>query len=674
MSKTKRRTSKPAVQPIPTTQAIDVPLNRLRLSDSNVRTIYDPAAIADLAESIAHRGLLQPLGVRAVADTDGNQTGDYEVNYGGRRFRAFEKLLKEKRIEPGAPIHCVLKDTGLAEDDSLAENSDRVQLHPIDEFRAFQAMIDKGKSEADVAAAYRVTIHFVRQRLMLAAASPVILKAFQKDEMDLEQLMAFCVVNDHKRQNAVWKALTHNWDKGAHTIRRMLTEGKIPANDARVRFVGLDVYEAAGGPDSVLRDLFDNRNEGYINNPELLNQLVADKLETIRLEHVRQGWKWAEAAPTFTHGHKQGMDRLIGTDVELTFKEQKRLEKLTAERDKLSELDELTDEQDARCDELDADIQALENKPPVYDADDMARAGVFITIGNSGELSVDAGYIRAEDRIPDPEDDTAPHANGHAHNGSANGEETDETARPISGSVTEDLTSYRTVALRNGVAQDFNIAFVSILHVLALSHYYHSTGMSCVQVKLDTSFVARAPGLDPWPATKAIANRDLAWKKLLPQKAVDLWQALLDMEPTTRQGLFAHLASLGINAVKSPHVPRAEAHRHADKLAHALGLDMVEAGWTTTAENYLGRVTKDHIVQAVREAKGDDTAALIADLKKDRMVTEAERLLRGSGWLPAALRAPDPSASSPDADRDDEAELPAFLEDTGEGDADSAAA
>jgi hypothetical protein len=76
----------------------------------------------------------------------------------------------------------------------------------------------------------------------------------------------------------------------------------------------------------------------------------------------------------------------------------------------------------------------------------------------------------------------------------------------------------------------------------------------------------------------------------------------------------------------------------ADVLARAVGLDMVKAGWRPTVDNYLGRVTKPCILEAVREAKGDASAQLIDHLKKADMAKEAERLLDGSGWLPEPLR------------------------------------
>ena len=42
------------------------------------------------------------------------------------------------------PVPCVVRDDGIAEEDSLAENVQRVALHPLDQFRAFQTLRDSG--------------------------------------------------------------------------------------------------------------------------------------------------------------------------------------------------------------------------------------------------------------------------------------------------------------------------------------------------------------------------------------------------------------------------------------------------------------------------------------------------------------------------------------------------
>jgi hypothetical protein len=157
-----------------------------------------------------------------------------------------------------------------------------------------------------------------------------------------------------------------------------------------------------------------------------------------------------------------------------------------------------------------------------------------------------------------------------------------------------------------------------------------------------------------------------------------LWEFLLGLEEPSRKALFAHCASLSLNAVVEPWNKRPGALAHADELAATLGFDMVEAGWSPTVDNYLGRVTKARIVQAVREARGEDSAQLIDHMKKDLMAREAARLLEGSNWLPEPLRLEGDDAVGEGAeavahDVTDEtaldgetAELPAYLaDDTG---------
>jgi ParB family chromosome partitioning protein len=234
----------------------DIPFNKLVLSQSNVRRIKAGVSIEELAESIARRTLLQSLTVRPVLDADGAETGMFEVPAGGRRYRALQLLVKQKRLPKTAPIPCVVRETGLAEEDSLAENIERAPLHPLDQFRAFQAMREKGHSEEEIAAAFFVSANVVQQRLRLAAVSPILLDIYAEDGMTLEQLMAFTVNPDHERQEQVWEALQCSYSRQPFEIRRMLTESAVRASDRRAQFVGIDAYVEAGG--SVMRDLFES--------------------------------------------------------------------------------------------------------------------------------------------------------------------------------------------------------------------------------------------------------------------------------------------------------------------------------------------------------------------------------------------------------------------------------
>jgi ParB family chromosome partitioning protein len=130
----------------------------------------------------------------------------------------------------------------------------------------------------------------------------------------------------------------------------------------------------------------------------------------------------------------------------------------------------------------------------------------------------------------------------------------------------------------------------------------------------------------------------------------------------SQAALFAHCASLSVNAVHEPWNRNPGRFAHADILARAVNLDMAAAGWSATVDNYLGRVPKARILEAVREAKGDASAQLIDHLKKPDMAKEAERLLAGTGWLPEPLRTTDGTTAEADAGAGAEP-LPTFLAD-----------
>ncbi len=196
-----------AVQKITLSPSRDIPFNKLVLSQSNVRGVKAGVSVEELAEDIARRGLLQGLSVRPVIDQAGVKTGMFEIPAGGRRFRALELLVKQKRLAKTAPVPCVVRESGIAEEDSLAENVQRAPLHPLDQFRAFLALREKGQSEEEIAAAFFVSVNVVKQRLKLASVSPALLDVYAEDGMTLDQLMAFTVSGDHERQEHMFDRL-----------------------------------------------------------------------------------------------------------------------------------------------------------------------------------------------------------------------------------------------------------------------------------------------------------------------------------------------------------------------------------------------------------------------------------------------------------------------------------
>ncbi|MFN3260328.1 MAG: ParB/RepB/Spo0J family partition protein [Pikeienuella sp.] len=648
---------KTQTQKITLSASRDIPFDRLTLSQSNVRHVKAGVSIEELAEDIARRTLLASLTVRPVLDDKGAETGMFEIPAGGRRYRALELLVKQKRLARNAPVPCIVRTDGLAEEDSLAENVQRAPLHPLDQFRAFQAMREKGRSEEEIAAAFFVAPAVVKQRLKLAAVAPTLLEAYAEEAMTLDQLMAFTVNPDPERQEQVWEALQRHYSKAPHEIRRMLTEGAVRASDKRAQFVGLDAYVEAGG--AIMRDLFSQDDGGWLQDAGLLDLMVSEKLAE-EAEAVRaEGWKWVEVATDFVYGHSWGMRRLRGEAEPMSAEEVAAHAALRAEMDALeaehADDPELPEAVHIRLGEIETALEALEARPLRFDPEDQARAGAFVSIDASGGLRVERGFVR-------PEDEPAPEPEAAAETGTADAggdgvaasrgdddavspeaapveEDEDEGLKPLSDRLVAELTAHRTVALRDAMARDPEVAMLAALHALAL-RLFHRYGLdSCVEIEPRSAvFGAQAPGLGDMPYAQAIEARHADWAARLPAAPEELWEALTGFDAESRAALFAHCVSLTVNAVHDPYHRRPRALAHGDALAATLGLDMSRAGWTVSTESYLGRVTKARILEAVREAKGEAAAERIAGLKKPEMAAAAEALLEGAGWLPELLR------------------------------------
>lgn len=681
----------------------DIPFDRLVLSQSNVRRVKAGVSIGELAEDIVRRSLLQSLNVRPVLDAEGKETDTFEVPAGGRRYRALELLVKQKRLAKDALVPCIVKpanDAVLAEEDSYVENAKREQLHPLDQFRAMQAMVDKGDDIDSIAANLMTTPAVVRQRLKLAAVSPKLHDIYAEDGMTLEQLMAFSVSDDHERQEQVWEMLVHSYNKSAAYIRQRLTENHIRVADKRVRFVTVDAYVAAGG--GVMRDLFEDDDGGWITDPALLDTLVDEKLKTEGERIGGEGWKWVATAVELPVHATHGMRAIGGVEIPMTEEEEAKVAALEAEAEELSEEwseeSHVPDEVHARLEAIEAEIGGLVDRPVQFDPEDVALAGAFVTIDLDGSVSVERGFVRPEDEPvveqeageedeaegADGTEDTAnaadtPQSNGVSGVVSVGSEEDDadeDLVKPLPDRLVADLTAWRTLALQDAFAQSPSTAFAAVLHAFVLSIFYSARDESCLQLSLNrTHFANTFAGLRDSAPARAIANRAKQWKDRLPASDKDLWDVLLTFDGAEQASLFAHCASLCVNAqqeiIPKYNNGRVSSHRierrieHSHILARAVGLDVVAAGWKPTADGYFRSITKPQILADVADAKGEQFAGMISHYKKNEMADEAERLLQDAHWLPEPMRTPD-IEGTPIADPANDveaAELPAFLDD-----------
>src|SRR5690606_19807351 len=256
-----------------------------------------------------------------------------------------------------------------------------------------------------------------------------------------------------------------------------------------------------------------------------------------------------------------------------------------------------------------------------------------------------------------------------------------ETIRPLPDRLVSELTAHRTLALRDAVAINPHVAMTALRHRLVTDTFLPHSTRGCIEAQVrEVHFPAQAEDLRDSASARSVAERHERWGDHIPADDAALWDWLADLDDGSRMELLAHCVSFGVNALYEKPNPYGGmgVSQHgldirlsqADRLARSTGLDMVAVGWRPTVGNYLGRVTKPRILEAVREGAGDRAAELIGHLKKGDMAKEAERLLAEAGWLPEPLRMVDDGsgtepASSATAEADD---LPDFLSGDGEDD------
>ncbi|MEN5300294.1 ParB N-terminal domain-containing protein [Brucella sp. TWI559] len=645
-----------------------IPLNKLKKHPNNARkTPHSEASIEAKAASIHAKGILQNLVVEPELDAEGTATGSYLVSIGEGRRLAQLLRVKRKQIKKTELVRCVIDTVNDASEISLDENVTREDLSPADQFERFRELAEtRGWGAEEIAARFGVTAHVVRQRMRLGAVSPKLMQVYRDGGLTLEQLMAFAIVDDPTRQEQVYENLS--WNKDPSTIRRDLTRMHIAATDRRAMFVGAEAYTEAGGV--ILRDLFTEDRGGFYEDATLVDRLVIEKLEEIA-ERVKaeEGWKWASVHIDYPHGN--GLRRTYPHPVALTAEDEAAYAAAQCEYDALTEqydsAEELPDEVDQRFGALEAEIERIDTLRHAYDADEIARGGMFVILSHDGEARIERGFIRAEDEKPEPEEDADGEGGGVIDGVRVNGdgeiiedgdrdedgnavsaletedEDTGDAGKPLSDLLIRDLTSHRTLGLRLALGEQPDMALIAVTHALAAQTFYRGVDAACLEIRPTSSFLAsHADGIEDTAAGKALADRHAGWAADMPREVADLWGFIAALDHASVMALFAHCASLTVNAVKQPWERKPHAHATADKLATAVALDMT-AHWTPTVRTYLGRVTKAHILAAVREAVSDAAAERIAGLKKTDMAEAAEQLLAETDWLPAVMRTARPA-------------------------------
>jgi ParB family chromosome partitioning protein len=611
------------------TDIITVAMSKLDADPRNVRKTYSAEGIEALAANIRADGyrLLRNLVVRK-----GDKKGRYFVVAGGRRLAALRLLAEAGEIAKDYPVECKEREGETATEISLAENVMREDMHPVDQYEAFDALAKQGKDIADIAARFGTTETIVRKRLALARVSPVLLQQFRDEDMSFAQLSAFTVSDDHERQVTVWNSLP-TWNRDPHSIRRALTEEMIPATDKRVQFIGgLAAYEEAGG--RVQRELFDERNAGYAMDAALVEKLVAEKLETAAATVRAEGWKWVECSATAPAGY-HGMKRHYPEAIPLSGEDQAALDAAQAEYDELAELIEsgmADDEAEAKLADVEKCIDALNVRAEAYSPEALVQAGAFVFLDYCGRLAIERGFVKPEAVGEDEDSEGLPSASSAA--------KPKVPTISHSAALIEDLTAHKTAALRIELANNPDVALVAVVHAMLLSVAYpYNSEQSALQLSLTHERLE--PSMKNAESCRGLsAFNDLAenYGHHLPGSPADLFDWLLDQPQDMVLSLLAFGAAHSVNAVEKKFTDRKKGIEQANQLGRALKVNMPD-WFETTGDSYFKHVNRTTIELSVAEARGSEAELSVrAAAKKSEAVAIADRLVAGTGWIPSPLR------------------------------------
>ena len=168
-------------------QLAELPVDAIHANPRQPRRRFEPEATAGLASSIREQGLLQPVVVRPRAE------GGYELIAGERRWRA----AREAGVEtlPALVREADDRDSLLL---ALVENVAREQLSPVEEARAYAALIDEfDLSLGDVAARVGRSKPSVSNRLRLLELPEEVLWMVARGELSEGHARAVLALPEH---------------------------------------------------------------------------------------------------------------------------------------------------------------------------------------------------------------------------------------------------------------------------------------------------------------------------------------------------------------------------------------------------------------------------------------------------------------------------------------------
>lgn len=171
-------------------------LDQLHESALNPRKSFDAERLAELADSIRTKGVLQPIVARPNAD-------GFEIVCGARRFRA----AKSAGLTELPTIVRELTDTEVLEV-AVIENLQRADVHPLEEAEGYEKLLELGHNVDDLAAKVGKSRAYVYARMKLCALAPKAREAFYDGKLNPSTALLVARIPTTKLQEQATKEIT----------------------------------------------------------------------------------------------------------------------------------------------------------------------------------------------------------------------------------------------------------------------------------------------------------------------------------------------------------------------------------------------------------------------------------------------------------------------------------
>lgn len=200
-----------------------IKIDSIETNPDQPRTRFDQAALQELAASIKNYGVIQPILVTELGD------GKYELIAGERRMRA--------SILAGlSTIPCIVKS--FTESDraeiALIENLQREDLNPVEEAKAYRALMDKsGMTQEELANKLGKSRPAIANSLRLLTLSPNVLELVEAGRLSAGHARTLAVIKDQKVQESYAKAAADK-KMSVRQLERMVAHYLNPKKPTRI--------------------------------------------------------------------------------------------------------------------------------------------------------------------------------------------------------------------------------------------------------------------------------------------------------------------------------------------------------------------------------------------------------------------------------------------------------